>query len=95
MSNLKFDKIKDDYKLFVEYFCLSESIIEALIFHINKFLYSYCKTVNYDEEFVCELITNLGYLENFYFHIDSIAEDLPYLSLENMHLKNKFRNLTR
>ena len=95
MSNLKFDNIKDRYKSFTEYFGHTESIIESLILYINKFLYSYCKTVNYDEEFVCELMTNLEYLENFYLHIDCIAENLPYLSLEKMELKNKFRNLTR
>ena len=86
MKNLNLETIKSEYKLFSEYIQLSHSILQYLITYINNFLYCYCKTVNYDEDSVCQLINNLVYLENFYFYIDKIAEEIQYISLEKLKL---------
>ncbi|MBR1776614.1 hypothetical protein IJ750_06035 [bacterium] len=68
-------KIKNEYANFIDSLFCTYDALETLKKDITDILYTK-KSKNYTEEFLYELECNLLYVENFFYSIDNIVDEI-------------------
>ena len=83
---MKYEKIKTNYKYFLEHLSHCHYYINELTPSINKYLQNYCKHKNkyYNEDFANKLEISLLYFEKFLIHLDEIFEYSENINLPNI-----------
>lgn len=86
MLKQNFENILLEYKEFLEYISLANSLSEELVENGNIFLKEYCKSLHYNENFAEEFEINLLYLENFYQRINDMFELIDNVNLSQLKM---------